>query len=75
MTSKSRKSISQLQKEIKDIEKRKKKEVEEAKRRELEEKLKRLKAKPKIGPRARVRHGLGKGVSGALDRASQSFGF
>ena len=66
------KSISQLKKEIKDIEKKKKKEVEETKRRELEEKLKRLKAKPKIALRARVRRGLGKGAS-ALDIAGKSF--
>ncbi len=66
----SKKSISQLQKEIKDIEEKKK---EEAKRRELETKLKRLKtpSKPKrITARERIRMGLGKRVSGALDRAT-----
>ncbi len=66
------KSISQLEKEIKDIEKKKKEEVEEAKRKELEERLKRLKAKPKISPREKIRRGLGKRAS-ALDRASKAF--
>ncbi len=71
MESKS-KSISELEKEIKDVEKKKKEEAEEVKRKELEEKLKRLKAKPKISPRAKIRRGLGKGAS-ALDRASKAF--
>jgi len=66
------KSISQLEKEIQDVEKRKKKEVEEAKRKELEEKLKRLKAKPKISLREKTRRRLGKGAS-ILDRGAKAF--
>jgi len=69
----SKKSISSLQEEIKKIEKKKK---DEEQRKKLEERLKRLKApsKPKrIGSQERVRRGLGKGVSGALDRASSFF--
>ncbi len=64
------KSISQLKKEIEDFEKRKR---EREERKKLEEKLKRLKtpSRPKtIGARERIRMGLGKRVSGALDRAS-----
>ena len=61
------KSISQLQKEISDIEKRKK---EEVKRRGLEEKLKRLKTPSKISPQQKIRRILGKRVSGVLDKAS-----
>ena len=70
------KSISQLEKEIKDLEKKKK---EEMKRKELEEKLRRLKTPSKTktmartGPKERIRRGLGRGVSGALDRASSAF--
>ena len=66
----SKKSISQLQKEIKDIEQKRR---EEDQRTKLQEKLKRLKtpSKPKrITARGRIRMGLGKRVSGALDRAS-----
>ena len=66
------KSISQLENEIKDIEKKKKAEAEESKRKELEGKLKRLKAKPKISPQEKIRRRLGKGAS-ILDRASKSF--
>jgi len=68
------KSISQLEQEIKNIEKKKK---EEKKKRELEEKLKRLKAIPKLSPaekiQRKIRKGLGKGISGALDRGSDFF--
>ncbi len=66
------KSITELEKEIKEIEKKKKKEIEEAKRKELEEKLKRLKAKPKVSQQEKIRRRLGKGAS-ALDRASKTF--
>ena len=76
------KSISQLKKEIKDIENKIKKEIKdienkikkEKERRVLEEKLKSLKAnsKPKKqGIRERIRKGIGKRTSGALDRASK----
>ena len=61
------KSIPQLQKEIKDIERKR---TEEKKRRELEEKLKRLKTPSKISPQQRIRKVLGKRVSSVLDRAS-----
>ncbi len=64
------KSISQLQKEIKDIEKKK---AEERKRRELEEKLGRLKAKPKTDIRFKIRRRLGGRISGALDKVTGQF--
>ena len=68
------KSISQLQKEIKDIEKKKK---EDKKKKELEAKLKRLKAPYKLSPgekiQQKIRKGLGKGITGALDRGSDFF--
>ena len=68
------KSVSQLQKEIEDIEKKKK---ENKKKKELEEKLKRLKAPYQLSPgekiQKKIRKALGKGVTGALDRGSDFF--
>jgi len=64
------KTLSQLKKEIEEIEKKAK---EGAKKRELEEKLERLKTKSKIGVQVRIRRGLGKGIPSALDRAGERF--
>ncbi len=63
------KSIAQLQKEIKDLERKKR---EKVKREALEEKLKRLKTPSKMGARGRIRRGLGPRISRSLDRASKS---
>ncbi len=63
------KSISQLQKEIKEIEEKKRDQI---KRKELEEKLKRLKhpSKRKIGVRERIRMGFGERISRSLDQTT-----
>ncbi len=64
------KSISQLQKEIKDFEKKKRDQI---KRRELEEKLKRLKNPPKPKRKIKINpilRSVGERMSRSLDRAT-----
>ena len=68
-----RRSLEEIKKEIKSLEKE---EREERERKKLEKKLAGLKASKSTGPRRKITKAKGKGrkgVPGAIDRASRSF--